>query len=87
MESDRIKIIVEKNIPFFRGLLDDVADVSYLAPDDLTKDAVADADAIVTRTRTKCNEELLKGSKCQLIASATIGLDHVDVDWCEKNGL
>lgn len=87
MESDRIKIIVEKNIPFFRGLLDDAADVSYLAPEDMTRDAVADADAIVTRTRTKCDEELLKGSKCQLIASATIGLDHVDVDWCEKNGI
>lgn len=87
MESDRIKIIVEKNIPFFRGLLDDVAEVIYLAPEDITKDAVADTDAIVTRTRTKCNEQLLKGSKCRLIASATIGLDHVDVDWCGKNGI
>lgn len=87
MESDRIKIIVEKNIPFFQGLLDGGADVIYLAPEDITREAVAGADAIVTRTRTKCNEQLLKGSKCKLIASATIGLDHVDIEWCEKNGI
>ena len=87
MESDRIKILVENKIPYFRGLLDNVADVKYLSPEDITPDAVKDVDAIVTRTRTKCDENLLKGSRCSLIASATIGLDHVDLEWCKKNGI
>ena len=87
MESRGIKIIVEKNIPFFKGLLDDVAEIEYLAPGDITAEAVKDIDAIVTRTRTRCDKNLLDGSRCSLIASATIGLDHVDVDWCEKNGI
>ena len=87
MESDRIKIIVDNKIPYFRGLLDDVADIKYLSPEDITADVVKDVDAIVTRTRTRCDENLLKGSRCSLIASATIGLDHVDLEWCERNGI
>ncbi|MBD5242014.1 MAG: 4-phosphoerythronate dehydrogenase [Barnesiella sp.] len=87
MESDSIKVIVENKIPFFKGLLDDVAEVSYLSPEEITAEAVKDTDAIVTRTRTRCDKNLLEGSRCSLIASATIGLDHVDVEWCEQNGI
>lgn len=87
MGHDRVKIIVENKIPFFRGLLDDVAQVNYLAPGDITPEAVKDADSIVTRTRTICDEKLLQGSRCSLIASATIGLDHVDSKWCSDHGI
>lgn len=80
-------IIIEKNIPFARGLFDDVAKVSYLSPDEITADAMRSAHALITRTRTKCNSELLSDSVCKIIASATIGLDHVDVNWCNANGI
>ena len=59
MESDSIKVIVENKIPFFKGLLDDVAEVSYLSPEEITADAVKNTDAIVTRTRTRCDKNLL----------------------------
>ena len=42
---------------------------------------VADADALIVRTRTKCNSQLLKGSNVKVIASATIGFDHIDTSW------
>lgn len=87
MDSKRVKIIVEGNIPYFKGMFDNVADVSYLQPEDITAGSVREADAIVTRTRTRCDAALLHESRCSLIASATIGLDHVDVDWCGKNGI
>lgn len=82
-----MKIIVEGNIPFFRGIFDDVAQVEYLAPGDITAAAVADADAVVTRTRTRCDEALLGRSSVRLVASATIGLDHVDCEWCRQSGI
>ncbi|MCM1347785.1 MAG: 4-phosphoerythronate dehydrogenase [Firmicutes bacterium] len=80
-------IIIESNIPFSRGLFDDVARVSYLSPAEITPEAMANADALITRTRTRCNEALLSGSKCKIIASATIGLDHVDTEWCRNAGI
>ena len=45
------------------------------------------ADALIIRTRTRCNRELLEGSSVKFIASATIGYDHIDTEWCKKNGI
>jgi erythronate-4-phosphate dehydrogenase len=82
-----MKIIVDAYIPFLKGLLDDVAQVEYLSPTDITPEAVKDADALIIRTRTKCGEALLKGSKVQFIATATIGFDHIDTKYCAENGI
>lgn len=80
-------IVIESNIPFIRGVFDDVARVSYLAPEEITAATMRDADALITRTRTRCDASLLKGSKCSIVASATIGLDHIDTEWCRVNGI
>jgi erythronate-4-phosphate dehydrogenase len=42
-----------------------------------------DADALLIRTRTKCNQSLLEGTSVKFIATATIGYDHIDVDYCK----
>ncbi|MDE7154497.1 MAG: 4-phosphoerythronate dehydrogenase [Muribaculaceae bacterium] len=80
-------IIIEKQIPFIKGVFDNVADVRYLSPDEITPEAMRDADALITRTRTRCNEQLLKDSKCQIIATATIGTDHIDIPYCTSRGI
>lgn len=82
-----MKIIIEKNIPFIKGMLDNVAEVSYLAPDEINAAGMRDADALVTRTRTRCDASLLDGSKCRFIATATIGTDHIDLDYCRSHGI
>lgn len=87
MVDNRIKIIVEANVPYFKGLFDEVAEISYLPANEITGDTLRDADALVTRTRTRCDSSLLAGSRCSIVASATIGLDHVDIPWCEANGI
>lgn len=80
-------IIIESNIPFVRGLFDGVADVSYLPPQEITPERMRHADALITRTRTRCDASLLEGSRCRIIASATIGLDHIDIDYCRSAGI
>lgn len=82
-----VKVIIENKIPFISGLLDDVAEVSYLAPDEITPEAVRDADALIVRTRTRCDAELLDDSKCRFIATATIGTDHIDLDYCRRRSI
>lgn len=83
----KLKIIVDNKIPFIEGRLEPVADVIYTAPGDITPELVKDADALLVRTRTKCNENLLGGSKVQLVATATIGMDHFDADWLRQAGI
>src|SRR5512133_1032124 len=79
-----MKIVIDEKIPFIRGVFEPYAEVVYSAGRDINAQTVADADALVIRTRTKCNSQLLKGSRVRIIASATIGYDHIDTQWCES---
>ena len=84
---NRMKVIVESHIPHIRGLIEPFAQVQYLGPQEFTPAAVRDADALVVRTRTRCDAALLDGSRVQFIGSATIGTDHIDLDWCAARGI
>lgn len=82
-----MKLIIDDKIPYIRGIFEHVAEVAYLPGAKITPEVVHDADAIITRTRTICNEDLLKGSSVKFIATATIGYDHIDTDYCRRAGI
>ena len=83
----RPKIVADNKIPFLKGALEPYAEVVYAPGKETTAEMVKDADALITRTRTICNESLLAGSKVKVIATATIGFDHIDTAWCESHGI
>lgn len=82
-----MKIIIDNKIPYIKGALEPFAEVVYLPGSETTPEVVKDADAIITRTRTICNEQLLKNSNVKYIATATIGFDHIDTDYCRDAGI
>ncbi len=82
-----MKIIIDSYIPYIRGVLDSVADVQYMSYKQMTAATIYDADALIIRTRTRCDESLLKGSKVKFIASATIGYDHIDAQYCRAHNI
>ena len=82
-----MKIIIDDKIPYIKGALEPFAEVIYLPGSKTTPEVVKDANAIITRTRTICNEALLAGSTVKFIATATIGYDHIDTAYCEKSGI
>ena len=79
-----MKIVIDDKIPYIHGAFEPCAEVVYLPGNKTTPEAVKNADALITRTRTKCNSKLLGGSKVKFIATATIGYDHIDTDYCKK---
>ena len=83
----RPKIKIDENIPYIKGRLEKVADVEYLDQNLFTDATVKDADALIVRTRTSCNESLLKDSAVSLVVTATIGTDHIDLDYCHGKGI
>ncbi len=87
MENRNLKVLIEANVPFVKGLLEPYADVTYLPANQINRDTVRDVDAMIVRTRTHCNADLLSGSRCRFIATATIGTDHIDLEWCKANGI
>lgn len=82
-----MKIVADTNIPFLKGVLEPFAEVVYLDGRAIDRAAMSDADAIIIRTRTRCNAETLAGTRVKMIASATIGTDHIDLPWCAAQGI
>ncbi len=82
-----MKIVADDKIPFLKGVLENEATVVYLGGSAITPADVRDADALIVRTRTRCNEQLLSGSSVRAIFTATIGFDHIDRRYCESRGI
>lgn len=82
-----MKIVIDRDIPYIKGILEPFAGVVYLEGAEISAADVRDADALIVRTRTRCDERLLAGSRVRLIATATIGFDHIDTHFCAKTGI
>ena len=80
-------IAADSKIPFLKGVFEPYADVRYLDPGEFTPETVRDADALIIRTHTKCDAALLEHSRVTMIATATIGTDHIDARWCNEHGI
>lgn len=82
-----MKIVADHKIPYLKGVLEPYAEMVYKPGTQISNRDVRDADALIIRTRTKCNEELLKGSSVKFIATATIGFDHIDREYCKHRNI
>lgn len=82
-----MKIVVDRNIPFIEKPLSEIGRVVMLPGAEITPAVMADADILITRTRTRCDASLLDGSTCRFIGTATIGTDHIDLDYCRNRGI
>ena len=83
-------IISDAHIPF---LVEAVrrewpeVDICPLKPEQIDAEAVRQADVLVVRTRTQVNKSLLSGSQVRLVCTATIGFDHIDTEFCDRQGI
>ena len=83
-----MKIVVDDKIPYIQPALHQLAEeVVAKAGSAITSDDVREADILIVRTRTRCNRALLSGSRVRLIVTATIGYDHLDIDYLRSAGI
>ena len=82
-----MKVVIDNAIPYIQGVLEPYAEVVYRPGASFSAEDVRDADALIIRTRTRCSHELLEESSVKLIATATIGFDHIDLDYCRDRGI
>jgi len=80
-----MKIVADANIPFVRECFSSVGEVQVLSGRDITPPVVAKADALLVRSITPVHEGLLAGSSVRFVGTATIGFDHVDLGYLERN--
>lgn len=82
-----MKIVIDKAIPYIRGAAERLGECVYLPGSEISAADVKDADALIIRTRTHCDKELLEGSSVKFIATATIGYDHLDTAYLDEAGI
>lgn len=83
-----MRVVVDDKIPYIREALAQIADtVDYVPGSCFTPTLVHDADALIVRTRTHCDEALLGGSSVSFVATATIGYDHLDTKYLNRAGI
>lgn len=87
-------LVIDKYIPFIEKTIEHTSlpdwqkvQVLPLEPEEITPQTVRNADALMIRTRTRINRDLLDGSSVRLVATATIGYDHIDRDYCREAGV
>lgn len=83
-----MKIVIDDKIPYIREAISKITDNAvYMNGADICAEDVRDADALIVRTRTRCDEALLGGSRVNFVATATIGFDHIDTDYMRRAGV
>lgn len=82
-----MKIVADGNIPFVRECFSSIGEVEIVGGREITRDVVADAEALLVRSITAVNEGLLSGSKVRFVATATIGFDHIDVEYLGRRNI
>lgn len=82
-----MKAVIDSFIPYAAEALAPYFEIESMRGDAMTAADVADADVLLVRTRTVCDASLLSGSRVRFLGTATIGYDHIDRDWCARNGI
>lgn len=82
-----MKVVADVDVPFLKGVFEPYAQVLYKKGLEISHDDVVDADVLIVRTRTRCDSSLLDGTSVKIIATATIGMDHIDQKYCRDHGI
>lgn len=82
-----MKIIADENMPKVRALFSHLGEVTLVNGRNLTHEQVKGADILLVRSVTKVNKALLEGSQIRFVGSATIGVDHIDLDYLSQKGI
>ncbi|MCW8962450.1 MAG: 4-phosphoerythronate dehydrogenase PdxB [Gammaproteobacteria bacterium] len=80
-------IIADENIPAVHEAFTPFGEVRTLHGRHMTADDVCDADVLLVRSITRVDAALLSGSRVKFVGSATIGTDHVDLEWLAGQGI
>ena len=82
-----MKILVDENIPAAQECFGHLGEVVRVPGRHLAAADVRDADALIVRSITRVTPALLSGSKVRFVGTATIGVDHIDLDYLHSTGI
>ncbi len=83
----RLTIVADENMPRVAQWFAPLGEVRTLPGRAITAADLQDADVLLVRSVTRVDRALLEGSRVRFVGSATIGTDHLDLDWLAAAGI
>ena len=80
-------VAVDEIIPYGKAAFAPVGRLRFYSATKLRPEDVRDADAMVVRSVTRVDAELLEGSPVRFVGTASIGMDHVDLEYLRSRGI
>ena len=84
-----IKISADHDIPQLNKLIrtsidTDNIEINYFNHSDINNKNISESEILLVRSTTKVNKSLLENTKIKFVASATSGINHLDIDYLES---
>jgi len=88
INENKMKIYIDENMPHGESFFESFGEVITFSGRDVTAEQVQDADILLVRSITKVNQSLLAlNSNIQFVGTATIGTDHIDIEYLESRNI
>lgn len=82
-----MKLVIDENISFAREAFSLFGEVILLSGRDITRTVLKDADVLIVRSVTKVDEKLLENTPVKFVGTATIGIDHIDLEYLNSRNI
>lgn len=82
-----MKIVIDENITYGREAFSELGELKILPGREITNAILKDADALIVRSITNVNEELLSDTSIRFVGTATIGTDHIDKKYLSSKNI
>ncbi|AFH50664.1 Erythronate-4-phosphate dehydrogenase [Ignavibacterium album JCM 16511] len=76
-----MKLVVDENIEFAKEAFSLFGQTILLPGREITNEVLKDADILIVRSVTNVGEKLLNGTSVKFVGTATIGTDHIDLNY------
>lgn len=80
-------IVADQNLPLLDRTFGQHARLRRVPGRNIQRGDLDGADALLVRSITRVDADLLRGGSIRFVGSATIGKDHIDTAWLEENGV
>jgi erythronate-4-phosphate dehydrogenase len=82
-----MQLVIDENIAFAEEAFSLFGDVLLMSGRQITNDILSNADALIVRSISNVDENLLQNTNIKFVGTATIGTDHIDTNYLNKNNI
>lgn len=82
-----MKIICAETVLLGQTAFDNAGKTVVIPDREINRNDLLDADALIVRSKTRVNRELLHDTPVQFVGTATAGSDHIDAAYLERYGI